>query len=334
MTIHWKNDKIRAALLNLWTEQTLQRNATRAPLIDHLLEAGILAKGSRAREYRLPEHQRAAYATLLQRIWPQWRTTLDELHHRGLTATPANLLVLRRKPLEDLPPRLHHKTYAALVGAHSKSGIEPPENTTLTQDDLLRLRTPAGFTLRDANGAELPCDPMMQTLGEIVLPERALLDGITPAGALPRCLFTIENLGAYIDLPHPSDLLLIHQPGWNSRLAQQLIRTLPPDIPWFHFGDLDPEGIRIYQSLGDATRKPELWIPEFWGEYLNDYALPVKQPWPVLPEGLVEHPLLHALLETGRWLEQEVAVVDSRISEALDSAWKDRAAWTTKDGRA
>lgn len=318
--IDWGDDKIRSALLTLWRDGGLQAGAGLAPLVEHLLEAGLLAKGTRAREYRLPANSRQKYEVLLTRVWPDWPETLDALQRHALAATAAGLFELRRRAVVvgGVPPLLHHKTYAALTKAHSKLAAVAAEGITLTRDDVLRLRTPTGFALTDVAGAMTACDAIMQALGEVVLPERSLLAGISPVPIALKCVMTVENLGAYLDMPIPEGVLLAHQPGWNSRLSRLFIHRLPQDVPWFHFGDLDPEGMEIYESLRQDESRVVLWIPELWEDYLDTHYLPLSKPWPHISPDLAGNPVVQTLIERRHWLEQEAIVTDTRLRQALD----------------
>jgi hypothetical protein len=146
---------------------------------------------------------------------------------------------------------------------------------------------------------------------------------------------TVENLGACLDLPAPPQALVVHQPGWNCRLAQRFIALLPEAVPWWHFGDLDPEGLAIFAALvraGEADRplpgscphsgpygawahRPRLFLPAWWGDYLPSHGLPLGADWPV---GLTPDNALLTRLRAGRlWLEQEAILLDPRLGEGL-----------------
>lgn len=316
--IDWRDHRIQAALLTLWQSGSITRSAARGALIEHLLDAGLLGRTTRAHEYALPNTRRDQFATFLSNIWLQWQETLAALSDAGLPTTAEGLVQLQRgTPLAGtLPPLLHYKTYQARFAMHSKAAATtPPPGSELTNDDVLRLRTPAGFRLT-IDDKRIECDALMEIAGEVVLPERALRR-LVATDAEPRCLLTVENLGAYVDLPEQDGLLLLHQPGWNSRLALMFIERLSVSIPWYHFGDLDPKGLAIYQSLNAGTRCPQLWIPDFWLDYEETHALPLDKPWTPVSPRLVKHPLVRSLVDQGRWLEQEALVIDPRIKQAL-----------------
>jgi hypothetical protein len=227
----------------------------------------------------------------------------------------------------QLPRRLHRKTWMARFGEHSKVGIpdnQPPHGIALTDDDLLRLRPNQGLALRLGDGTERECALWTDVLGELVIPQRALDRGLSLAGAAPRWVMTVENLGAYLDLPAPATALVVHQPGWNTRLAARLIALLPSGLPWWHFGDLDPKGLAIFTSLGDATARPRHFIPAWWRDYLETHGLPLSGGWPPTQDqghersGDAQDPeLVQRLRASGRWLEQEAILLDPRLAEDL-----------------
>src|SRR6266852_1059017 len=89
---------------------------------------------------------------------------------------------------------------------------------------------------------------VVDILDEVVTTERALRDGARLAGTLPRALLLVENLGPYLDLCAPEGWLVAHVPGWNTVTIRLLLEQMPA-IPLVHFGDLDPNGVRIALHL-------------------------------------------------------------------------------------
>lgn len=197
---------------------------------------------------------------------------------------------------------------------------------TLTDDDLLRLRPNRGLRLRFTDGAELDCTELARRFGELSVPQRMMDDGLQVAGEPPVWIMTVENLGAYADLPAPPEALIVHQPGWNHRLARRFIALLPKAIPWWHFGDLDPEGIRIYESLVDLggvkdssnTPRPCLFLPAWWADYLNTHGMPTVGTWPSASAMTDNNGLFGALRSRKASLEQEAILLDPRLVIALE----------------
>ena len=94
--------------------------------------------------------------------------------------------------------------------------------------------------------------------------------------------------------------------------------ALVAHVPVVHFGDLDPNGLRIYDHLR-AMRSDLVWfVPDFWAELVEGHGL--STPW---PEGLhldAAPALVRDLAARGRWLEQERIVLDPRMAAALEAA--------------
>jgi hypothetical protein len=312
-------------LLALLQQAEVTRNKGNRALLDWLQEVGWVGQGPRRDLLRLVPARRAEIEARLDALWPDWRLNLDALDREGLTRDPSGLRQLhrRRLPLAQPPAQIHRKTWMARFGAHSKAGIpdeHPPEGITLTDDDLLRLRPNQGLVLLLSDGTERECSQWAAPLGELIVPQRALEQGLALTGTQPRWIMTVENLGAYVDLPAPSEALVIHQPGWNTRLAARLIALLPPGLPWWHFGDLDPKGLAIFSSLGEATSRPRHFVPAWWADYLDTHALATSEGWPKAQghEGDPKGPELVMRLRTkGLWLEQEAILLDPRLVEEL-----------------
>ena len=319
--MNWQDIEYRAALLRLWKTGVLKKTRRVLPLAEHLLSLGWVTQSSRREELHLNESGSAQLPTLLDNVWPPWRMTLGRLGEIGLPLTAAGLQDLARSAREvpPLPRRLHNKTFAALTRAHSKShsGSAPlPPGLFLTTDGVLRIRPNRGLTLH-AGRHRLDCDDLTEALGEVILPERALLDGIRAEGVLPAAVMTVENLGPFVDMPKPEDLLLIHQPGWNTGLSLQFMDVLGEGPPLCHFGDLDPEGLAIYLHLCRQKKDYRHFLPSFWDEYVEPFSQELEGGWPEAIADSFSEPLLQRLFAAGAWLEQEPVVLDPRFEGEL-----------------
>jgi hypothetical protein len=91
---------------------------------------------------------------------------------------------------------------------------------------------------------------------------------------------------------------------------------LPDSVPWWHFGDLDPDGLAIFAALGSGARRPSLFLPDWWGDYLTTHGLPLEVGWPE-PVAEFDGGLLAELRTARRWLEQESILLDPRLGPAL-----------------
>jgi len=319
--MNWLDLEYRAALLRLWETGELRKTQKLRPLIEHLLSLGWITQSSRQNELTINENGSAQLPALMDSIWPLWRQTLQRLREAGLPPTAAGLQDLARagRPVPSLPLRLHNKTFAALTGAHSKCSMPAasiPPGLSLTADGVLRTRPNRGLILY-AGQNRLSCDDPMRALGEVILPERAILDGVRVGGTLPRAIMTVENLGPFVDMPKPDELLLIHQPGWNTALSLLFLRAFGMEPSWHHFGDLDPEGLAIYQHLKREGEKPHLFLPPFWDDYRESFSRRLCDTWPEAITGSFSEPLLQKLFSANAWLEQEPIILDERFKDEL-----------------
>lgn len=90
-----------------------------------------------------------------------------------------------------------------------------------------------------------------------------------------------------------------------------------PQVPVIHFGDLDPNGVRIFQHLRGLRRDLRWFVPSFWEELVEAKGL--RGAW---LDGLDLHgapELVQRLAREELWLEQEPIAVDPRTSAALEA---------------
>jgi hypothetical protein len=286
------------------------------PLLAELEALGWVVPGRRHGEFHLAPQHKDKFRRYLRARWPQLDEVESAYASRPEVISANALRTLRRLPLK-LPTgitQLNRRTWSAWAGAHSKSGYHtPPDGVFLTTDEDLRLRTNAGLQFIGKDGETLSADACQNMFGEVIIPERGLLRGWRVSGKMPKLVLTVENIGSYVDLPVPTWLLLIHAPGRNTVLACRFIDRLSADIPWFHFGDLDPAGLSIALSIPsqEKGRRPMPWIPRIASKLLETHALALDSPWPKqhLPPGLLKNPVLGWLVEHQRWLEHESMVL-------------------------
>lgn len=306
-------DAGRLALLELLCSGRLRRRKAQSLVWDHLVGLPWTRRTGRRDELELVDA--AAVEGLLTRVWPSWRSVAEAFAAEGLTPGLVDWPALENRRRQaaaaslDLPDRMNRRTAASLVGAHSKVRVDL-EGVEQTADGVVRLRPSPGLML-----GSLDCCSVAAVLGEVVVPERSLRDGVRLGGVMPRAVLLVENLGVYIDLPSPPGWLLMHVPGWNTRAVGLLLEGLECAV--VHFGDLDPNGVRIVRHL--RRLRPDLhWlVPDFWAEQIPLRALSCD--W---PEGLLEPSdpaLLHDLARRGLWLEQEPVALDPRLAAALEN---------------
>lgn len=318
----WDRTEHRLALLELVVSGHLRCRKAQQEAWRHLAELPWTQRTGRRDELAIVESRRHELERLLTQVWPEWRAVSDELTGAGQPISLSGWLQLqdieRARAAKGLPSRLNRRTATALVGPHSKASLSAPRREALAEldvmhDGTLRLRTPEGLRLRRGE-QDLDCTTVAGVLGEVVLTERALVDGTMLTGQLPRALLLVENLGAYLDTPAPIGWLLAHVPGWDTRAVRMLLQQLR-DVPVAHFGDLDPNGVRIMRHLREV--RPDLrWVvPEFWSEYLPKAGL--RAAWPSGFNLADLPPLVTQLASLGMWLEQEVIVLDPRLPQSL-----------------
>ncbi|HSJ97157.1 MAG TPA: Wadjet anti-phage system protein JetD domain-containing protein [Myxococcota bacterium] len=319
----WRGVDERMALLELLVRGALKRRRSQAAAYDALAELPWTRATGRRDEIGLVEERRPELVALIGRVWPTWGATLAELTASGLPPTPDGWVRLedrrRAAALPALPLQLNRHTAIALVAAHSKATLTEPRRAALgdsevTHDGSVRLRPPDVLRARTRRGA-IDLAAIAGVLGEVSIPERAFLDGLVLEGA-PRAVLLVENLGAWRDLPALAGWLFAHVPGWDTATAARLLE-LTRHVPVVHFGDLDPNGVRISASLREMRPDLRWFVPPFWSEYVELRGQ--RAPWPPELDLREAPPLVRELAARGIWLEQEPIVLDPRIAPALES---------------
>lgn len=320
----WESDNARLALLELLSRGRLKPRRTQLEAYDALAELPWTRATGRRDEIGVVEERRTELAGLIDRVWPAWRDVLADLVAAGLPPTPEGYGRLldseRAAAIPELPERINRRTAATLTASHSKALLTAARRGALGETDpahdgSIRLRPPAGLSLRTATGV-VDLSGIAAVLGEVSVPERAFLDGLVFEGAI-RAVLLVENLGAWRDLPPPSGWLLAHVPGWDTATVGHLLDRLS-EIPVVHFGDLDPNGVRIMLHL--RRRAPDLqwFLPEFWFELVDLCGLRAR--WPQDLDLDFAPAQVRELAARGLWLEQERIVLDPRMADALEVA--------------
>lgn len=320
----WENPQQRMALLELLVQGRLTRRVSQRDAYQMLAELPWTRMTGRRNQIALVEAYRSSLVALMERVWPDWQDVLAELTAAGLPPvfdSWARLEDARRaQQIPSLPTRLNRRTAAALIAPHSKAVLTPRRqgalaDTEMTHDGLVRLRPPKGLWARTSQG---PLDlwDIARVLGEVAIPERAFLDGLMLEGSFCAVLL-VENQGAWRDIPAPAGWLIAYVPGWDTSTVVHLLKHIGKDVPLIHFGDLDPNGVRIFLKLRQHRADIRWFIPPFWLECVTPRKL--KEPWPSALCLRHAPALVHELAEQGLWLEQEPLVVDARIVAALQS---------------
>ena len=319
----WDSDNARLALLELLSRGSLKRRRTQLEAYDALAELPWTRATGRRDEIGMVEERRTELAGLIDRVWPAWRDVLADLVAAGLSPTPDGYGRLldreRAAAVPDLPDRINRRTAASLTAPNSKASLTDARRgalggTDTSHDGAIRLRPPAGLSARTANGV-VGLSGIAAVLGEVSIPERALLDGLAFEGAI-RAVLLVENLGAWRDLRPPPGWMLAHVPGWDTATVSHLLDRIE-GVPVVHFGDLDPNGVRILQHLRRRAPSLKWFLPEFWFELVDVCGL--RTTWPRDLDLDFAPASIRALAARGLWLEQERIVLDPRIPEALEA---------------
>ncbi len=177
---------------------------------------------------------------------------------------------------------------------------------------ISRFRPNRGLEI-EIDGHTMAISEMAQSLNEFSLSERGLRKVSKFKGILLSTIITVENLGSYIDLTLPSDMLAIFSPGTDIRSAVQLLKFFPV-TKWIHFEDIDPEGIKIAYMIAKAvSRQPHIYIPSFAGDYLNR-----SQKKKVVWRETYGLPILSILQEKKVGIFQEIFMLDSRLCSDIE----------------
>lgn len=319
----WQTPEERLALLELLTTGKLKCRRAQAVAFAALAELPWTRVTGRRDEIGLVDARRHELVALLLRVWPTWSEALADLTIRGLQPTPDGWRQLedarRAELLPQLPGKLNRRTAAALAAPHSKASLTEERMLALggtepTSDGSLRLRPPRGLVAHTRTGA-VDLAAVAAVLGEVSIPERAFKDGLSLSGSI-RAVLLVENLGAWRDLPEIDGWLFAHVPGWDTTTVILLLNCLR-QVPAIHFGDLDPNGIRIHLHLRERFPGLRWFVPEFWEELVATRGQPGSWPDDL---GMDDLPtLVRTLAQRGLWLEQEPLVVDPRIRSTLEA---------------
>ncbi len=319
----WQTPAERLALLELLARGALKRRRAQEEAWDALAELPWTRRTGRRDELGLVESRRGELVALLARAWPAWVEGLAALTARGLPPTPEGWAALedaeRAEGLPALPGQINRRTAAALAAPHSKAALTERRLAALggaepTHDGSVRLRPPKGLLARAPQGT-VDLSSVAAVLGEVSLPERALKAGLELQGAV-RAVLLVENLGAFCDLAPLPGWLFAHVAGWDTATVARLLKRLA-HVPVVHFGDLDPNGVRILQHLRGLRPDLRWFVPPFWEELVEAKGLRGAWAEDLDLSGAPE--LVHRLALRGLWLEQEPVAVDPRTPGALEA---------------
>ncbi|MDP1974448.1 MAG: DUF2220 family protein [Alphaproteobacteria bacterium] len=282
-------------------------------LISRYSTARWIIPGKRRATWALREEERTAVQTRLELLLPSWQQDFVLLRSKNLDPFKAvaieALAMLRR----EVSPKtmINRRNWNASSGAGPKHTAQIQANVVLTSDWVMRFRPNKGL-VSITEGGKIDLWDTAAIWTECSYPERAWMRLTQLAGVFPRLIITCENLGPYIDLPVADSTLVLYSPGQNTQTAVVLLKALP-EVPWMHFGDMDPKGVEIATRIAaESGRLLSLFIPSFAEEYL-DVAKPVKTPW----GGIPDNPTLISLKKMNKGIFQEVFMLDERLSDEI-----------------
>ena len=323
--MNWCDDALRVAALRLLLCGKVKRTDVADAFLRQLDDIGIVVPSRQKDLFCLAPDRTQDFKEYLFARWPGYAVAAEAFSEQTDTITVAQLRGLRRVHLKspDGFARLNRKTWSAWAGAHSKSGeAGQPDDLDLTVDDTLRVRVNDGLRLRSMDGHEIDLGVWQTMMGESIFSERAFAENWTLCGTMPDQIVTVENLGAFVDIKKPPKCLIVHTPGWNTTLTMRLIERLPASISWWHFGDIDPNGLKMGLLMGGknaGSRKPRVWIPRATQALLKSHSLRLDKPWPVsdLPLSLTANESVAWLVREQRWMEHEAVVLQPDFAQEL-----------------
>ena len=74
-------------------------------------------------------------------------------------------------------------------------------------------------------------------------------------------VLTSENMDPFQQIFTPKGLVLFC-PGYNTGLSARWLQALHADCQWIHFGDFDPDGLRIFEQLRMQSGREGRFVPD------------------------------------------------------------------------
>ncbi|MGI9280967.1 MAG: Wadjet anti-phage system protein JetD domain-containing protein [Endozoicomonas sp.] len=252
-----------------------------------------------------------------------WDSPIDSKEERRAS-------FLKNRLVNDLPAQLHHRVAQAVWTGDSKSSTRShPDNITAVSCDTLRIRTAEAAVFHFTDWS-IHAENSMHTMGELIFNQRAVDQFTALETNKPLHIMTIENPGAWDTLPLLPRVLYVYVPGNNQSIATEWLQKLD-QFSWSHFGDLDQKGLKIAKQLSrNLNEKLELFLPAWWGEYIDLYSLKTGKSWNTTSyrKLLTQFPILIELQNKQLRLEQEAIMLDklflASLKQHIKSFFKDR----------
>lgn len=328
--VNWASQVIQEAALNLYHHSSIEANSFYQPLLDELLAAGWLqVDAAQPFTYKLNKAGKVGLKELLDLRLPNWEELLEKYlaGSSQVQVFDQRWNFLSQQLRANLPSRLNLASLSySLLGKEdaylSEEFLAQLPKVEPCADLCLHLRGEANLKLKFNNKTSLNLD-VLQALTELVISQRDLerLDELE--GEFPALVLSVEDRGTFLDMDLPSNQLAIWVNQDNLSLAGTFLRQLPQFVPHIHFGHLDHQGLVLAEYLAQASQRPvKRFIPDFWQEYLDNFAQPVDENqlagrgavWQGPP---LSTPLLHTLMTQQLWLSQAPLIFDARLYDEL-----------------
>lgn len=129
-------------------------------------------------------------------------------------------------------------------------------------------------------------------------------------------IITVENLTSFNRLPARNDSFYIYLSGYHNTVKQKLLQKIYKDQEaekrWLHFGDIDPDGFYILESLrrGTGIDISPLWMGIDELKTYADYGKPLEENDRTKAKNLLSYgkytDVISYMLENNLKLEQEI----------------------------
>lgn len=315
----------RELLLRLLLDGAAQAKAAWAEELDALCRAGWVRRMDRSgKRFGVIEGETSSIEARLDRRAPGLFQEALAVRAAGLSPyDQSSYRIVRRLDLSPMPAEASRKVVAARLGRNSKAAVpksifERHRAIKTLGDGCIRIRSATPLLAQGPRGNVDLCAATV-VAGEAALPER-FLDEIMALEGHPRVALTVENAGAFLDVPLPEHGVVVFAPGTDTAPAARFVSMLPPTTPLVHFGDFDPRGLEAAERLNRAVApRPFAWlVPDFLGEYAATHWMPLAGAgW---PERAASVAGLADLARSTSWMEQEALLFDPRLSSVIEGA--------------
>lgn len=331
IAVDWQSQILKDAAIALFKTERIRRDVYTWPLISELLDLEWVSQTDGAETYTLTVKGRHQYPKLLDQNLPQWQ----ELALSGMNmqdeerdAFMRRLEFIRANTRFDLPVWINRKSYNTLYGGDEQADITEDQQALLpkyrvSEDAVLRIRGTTDMHLVRKMLKPIRLGPILQLMSHAAIPERDVMELTEVDGEQPYMVMTVENLSVFADMDIPDHLMLIWAPLNYPDLAIKVLKMIPQYVPHVHFGDLDSSGLALAEHIAEETGRPvRRFLPEFWQEYMNEYAQPCADKavkgcsW---QQAISSNALIRKLMLRKEWLPQSAVLLDPRLKSELSA---------------